>query len=600
MNRINPNINNASGFNNSNLQTHGRHALSLAQGLQGRRGAEYLNGFVFNSGGGNVSFNSGTDNDGSYVPPFSVRGGKLSVEGLKDFNKAVRPANSNEHFENSVNELKLTQNADGTFSRKGFVGTYTRAENGGIIFSGGHHASNRNIRFQPQIYLNGQWYKLGANNSSSAGFGGSLSGAGFGGAFSGSSGVDQFSSRASISIDLSGISSGDFFSGENNSSTKNVDTSRTNIEASRTKKSVRKSPKINTQETSEVESTQRTTSPQPKRRVQPRIIEIDVHTRGEGNTGILISSEKAEIFKVGTDGYWHSTTPGEKSIGYEYIPRTHEKGGYLNQVTGPWKYADEEPSKPTTSKKTSPQTVSSQKNKPTSPSVRGARSSGFTSRYEQSLDNLINSTNYPRRGHVFSSAGNRYFEADGRTFVQDKETGTYNEAINGQIDRSIKYHHFTHGDRRIMDYLLPEDSVPFPRSIPQDMNAVSGAKGVENPLGTLKLPADGTTIVIPEEYRAPGEDGKVVLNIGSGRSGNRGITQFDNEKYGPGDSAYLFWNHGTAPDMLKDAGITVIPKYYTDGRKMRYLEFQFTKPGVFEIGGKRYEVSSDGNVKELK
>lgn len=242
MSRINPNINNASGFNNSNLQTHARNVLTLTPDLQGKRGVQYLNGFLFNSGNGNVLFNSGTDNSGGYVPPFSVRGGKISVEGLKDFNTARKPENSNEHFENSVNELKLTQNADGSFSRKGFVGTYTRAENGGIIFSGGHHASNPNIKFEPQIYLNGQWFRLGANNGTNP------SSAGFGGSLSRSSGVDKFSSTAStsLSFDFSSISSGDTFSSESvgeSTTKKTAKKSQPNIQRTSEKRNQNVNPK---------------------------------------------------------------------------------------------------------------------------------------------------------------------------------------------------------------------------------------------------------------------------------------------------------------------------------------------------------------------
>lgn len=249
MNRINPNINNPSGFNYSNLQTHARNALTLAPSLEGRRGTQYLNGYLFNTGSGNVLFNSGTDKSGGYVPPFSLRAGKLSVEGLKDFSTAVKPENPDEHFKNSLSELKLKSNSDGTFSRKGFIGTYTRAENGGIIFSGGHHASNPNIRFEPQIYLNGQWYRLGSHGGTqrtSAGFGGALStggldsfsSPGLGGGFAASG--DNFSSTtsSSLSFDFSSLSSsGDTFSSENvNDST-------------RTRKTTRKS-EMNTERTS--------------------------------------------------------------------------------------------------------------------------------------------------------------------------------------------------------------------------------------------------------------------------------------------------------------------------------------------------------------
>lgn len=218
---------------------------------------------------------------------------------------------------------------------------------------------------------------------------------------------------------------------------------------------------------------------------------------------------------------------------------------------------------------------------------------GPTSRYEASLNSMISSTDYPRQGHTSFVNGKKYFySSDRRVFVQ--EDGSYYQVNNGKVDRSLSYTHFQHGDKRIQNYLLPKDGVPFPRSIAQDFAPLYQAKGNPNALGSIELPPDGGRIVIPTELRKPGEDGIVVLNIGSKKQGNRGITTFDNENYGPGHPSYLNWNHATAPDMLKDAGIVVTPVFYSDGKRLRYLKVEFLKPGVFEINGKKITVTNDG------
>ena len=222
-----------------------------------------------------------------------------------------------------------------------------------------------------------------------------------------------------------------------------------------------------------------------------------------------------------------------------------------------------------------------------------------TSRYEQNLEDMLSSTDYPRRGNLTSVGGKRYFIAEGgRKFVQ--EDGLYYE-VNSRgekIDKSISYKHFQHGDRRIMNYLLPGDAVPFPRSMPQDFASLyaNGNQKPSDPKRTIKIAPTHGEIVIPEELRAPGEDGRVAFNIGE-----KGITQFDDENHGPGDPSYLHWNHETAPDMLADAGIKITPKFYSQGKKLRYLEIEFTKNGVFIVNNKKYTVTDDGiTVEDIK
>ncbi|GEM_PF-6916787 len=199
-----------------------------------------------------------------------------------------------------------------------------------------------------------------------------------------------------------------------------------------------------------------------------------------------------------------------------------------------------------------------------------------TSRHEESLDNLLSSTNYPKRGYV---SGKYFYSDDGRAFIKDDKKGVYYEIKDGRADKSTSYQHYQHGDKRIMDYLLPENAVPFPRSIAVDFASLYADDKPVNPKRTIRIAPGHGKIVIPEKLRAPGEDG---------------VTVFDSDKYPPGSPEYIHWNHGTAPDMLKDAGIIVKPQFYSQGRRLRTIEIEFTKNGVFEVNNKIYTVTDDG------
>lgn len=118
----------------------------------------------------NYYYNSGTAKDGSYVPPYTVgQDGRITRVGIKNLSEAQIPKSSeaDAHFKRSIEQLDLKdtgkKDAKGRniFERTGFVGQYVRGENGGIEFSGGHHKSNHNIKFEHQIYYNGYWYRLG-------------------------------------------------------------------------------------------------------------------------------------------------------------------------------------------------------------------------------------------------------------------------------------------------------------------------------------------------------------------------------------------------------------------------------------------------------
>lgn len=129
-----------------------QNGVSLYQNRPGR---------VFNLGNNGYYYNTGTAADGSYIPSFTYSNGRLTAVGLRSINEAQIPINARTHSQLAIRQLDLRDNGDGTYSRNGFVGTYTVREDGGIQFSGGHHASNRNITFPPQVYYNGYWYRLG-------------------------------------------------------------------------------------------------------------------------------------------------------------------------------------------------------------------------------------------------------------------------------------------------------------------------------------------------------------------------------------------------------------------------------------------------------
>lgn len=118
-------------------------------------------GRVFNLGNSGYYYSAGTAADGSYIPSFNYSNGGFTHVGLRPISEARIPTNPRAHSGLAIRQLDLKDNGDGNYSRNGFVGSYTVREDGGIQFSGGHHQSNRNITFQPQVYYNGYWYSLG-------------------------------------------------------------------------------------------------------------------------------------------------------------------------------------------------------------------------------------------------------------------------------------------------------------------------------------------------------------------------------------------------------------------------------------------------------
>lgn len=117
-------------------------------------------GRVFHLGGGSYYHNTGTAADGSYVPGFTYQNGRLTYHRLLDYDPNARPRDPEAHSTRAIQQLDLVDNGNSTYSRRGFVGTYTVRSDGGIEFSGGHHQSNPNIRFERQVYYNGYWYRL--------------------------------------------------------------------------------------------------------------------------------------------------------------------------------------------------------------------------------------------------------------------------------------------------------------------------------------------------------------------------------------------------------------------------------------------------------
>jgi hypothetical protein len=203
MNAINPNNFNSPGQNPNGLILDGvllKNARTRLNSPIDRSGFQFFNG---NPGRlfGNGYFNSGTSNNGSYVPPFNAREGKII--GLK-----AAPPGISANADQGKAELDLIDNGNGTFSRKGFNGTYKVRDDGGIEFSGGFHGNRGNrIDCPPQVYFAGQgWFKLGSASASS----------GFGGAVN--SGTDVFTpnqglgGNISIAGNVSVAGSGDVFS----------------------------------------------------------------------------------------------------------------------------------------------------------------------------------------------------------------------------------------------------------------------------------------------------------------------------------------------------------------------------------------------------
>jgi len=148
--------------------------LNNARGRLGspspRSGIQLFNGSPGRLFGNNEKFyfNSGTSNNGAYIPPFNFSGGKGNIIGLE-----AAPPNISADAEQGKAELDLISNGDGTFKRNGFNGTYKVRSDGGIEFSGGFHGNRGNrINCPPQVYFAGKgWFKLG-NASASSGLGG--------------------------------------------------------------------------------------------------------------------------------------------------------------------------------------------------------------------------------------------------------------------------------------------------------------------------------------------------------------------------------------------------------------------------------------------
>lgn len=118
-------------------------------------------GRVFNLGDGSYHYNTGTAPDGSYIPSFThSRNGRITYGRLRDYDPNARPSNPQDHARRAIEQLDLADNGNGTYNRRGFVGSYTVRNDGGIEFSGGGHESSPNIRFDRQIYYNGHWYRM--------------------------------------------------------------------------------------------------------------------------------------------------------------------------------------------------------------------------------------------------------------------------------------------------------------------------------------------------------------------------------------------------------------------------------------------------------
>lgn len=101
------------------------------------------------------------------------------------------------------------------------------------------------------------------------------------------------------------------------------------------------------------------------------------------------------------------------------------------------------------------------------------------------------------------------------------------------------------------------------------------------------------SLIIPKEYRGPKEDGVVSFNINE-----YGIPIYDDKKYPPGggeNNPFYFWNHRTAPTILRDAGVKVFyegweNKDYKKGDLLRSVRIEFYKPGDFTVGGQKITV----------
>jgi len=119
---------------------------------------------------GRTFYNTGITPNGYYVPSFEYRNGKQVPISLRNLATAKLPTNHDEHFNQSRLDLDLSEpDANGTMTREGFTGKYTKGNNGEIVFHGGHPTNNPQIKLSSQTYINGVWYKAGVSGSQSYG-----------------------------------------------------------------------------------------------------------------------------------------------------------------------------------------------------------------------------------------------------------------------------------------------------------------------------------------------------------------------------------------------------------------------------------------------